>query len=65
MSDTHAQTVAYVRETMLEQKEPPITETGAIKWLRENLFSGAVNIILTVVSIFVIVWGLGISCRGS
>ncbi|MEC8630317.1 MAG: amino acid ABC transporter permease [Pseudomonadota bacterium] len=59
MSDTHAQTVAYVRETMLEQKEPPITETGAIKWLRENLFSGAVNIILTVVSIFVIVWGLG------
>ena len=59
MSDTHAQTVAYVRETMLEQKEPPITETGAIKWLRENLFSGAVNIILTLVSIFVIVWGLG------
>ncbi|MDV4167371.1 amino acid ABC transporter permease [Rhodovulum sp. FJ3] len=59
MSDTHAQTVAYVRETMLEQKEPPITETGAIKWLRENLFSGATNIILTVVSIFVIVWGLG------
>ncbi len=59
MSDTHAQTVAYVRETMLEQKEPPITETGAIKWLRENLFSGATNIILTVASIFVIVWGLG------
>lgn len=59
MSDTHAQTVAYVRDTMLEQKEPPITETGAIKWLRENLFSGATNIILTVVSIFVIVWGLG------
>lgn len=58
MSDTHAQTVAYVRETMLEQKEPPITETGAIKWLRENLFSGALNIILTVVSIFVIVWGV-------
>lgn len=58
MSDTHAQTVAYVRDTMLEQKEPPITETGAIKWLRENLFSGALNIILTVVSIFVIVWGV-------
>jgi general L-amino acid transport system permease protein len=58
MSDTHAQTVAYVRETMLEQKEPPITETGAIKWLRENLFSGALNIILTVVSIFAIVWGV-------
>lgn len=58
MSDTHAQTVAYVRDTMLEQKEPPITETGAVKWLRENLFSGALNIILTVVSIFVIVWGV-------
>lgn len=54
MSDTHAQTVRYVRETMLPEKEPPITEKGAVKWMRENLFSSFMNIILTVISLFVI-----------
>ncbi|MGC8202198.1 amino acid ABC transporter permease [Aliiroseovarius sp. PTFE2010] len=54
MSDTHAQSVAYVRDTMLPQKEPPISETGAIKWLRENLFSGWVNAILTLASLVVV-----------
>ena len=28
---------------------PPLTERGAVKWLRENLFSGPLNIVLTVV----------------
>ena len=44
MSDTHAQTVAFVRESMVPPSEPPRSETGAIKWLRENLFSGWFNI---------------------
>ena len=34
MSDTHAQTVRFVRDTMLPQAEPPLAEKGAIKWLR-------------------------------
>jgi general L-amino acid transport system permease protein len=38
MSDTHAHT-AFVRTEMLPEKTPPVTQTGAIKWLRENLFS--------------------------
>ena len=54
MSDTHAQTVSYVRDTMLPQQEPPVTERGAVKWIRENLFSGWLNILLTVVSLYVI-----------
>ena len=54
MSDTHAQTVSYVRETMLDQKAPPMTQQGAVKWVRENLFSGWLNIALTVISLFVI-----------
>lgn len=54
MSDTHAQTVAYVRDTMLPETDPPVTEAGAIKWLRENLFSGWLNIILTIVSVYVV-----------
>nr|WP_127656783.1 amino acid ABC transporter permease [Alexandriicola marinus] len=54
MSDTHAQTVRYVRESMLPEQEPPLAEKGAVKWIRENLFSGWMNIILTVVSLYVI-----------
>jgi general L-amino acid transport system permease protein len=56
MSDTHAQTVAYVRDTMLPEASPPPTQAGAIKWLRENLFSSWFNAILTIVSLYVIYW---------
>ena len=28
MSDTHSNTVSYVRDTMLDQQEPPVTERG-------------------------------------
>ena len=54
MSDTHAHTVAYVRETMLPEAEPPVAERGAVKWIRENLFSGWLNGILTVLSLLFI-----------
>jgi general L-amino acid transport system permease protein len=56
MSDTHAQTVAYVRDTMLPQQTAPVTETGAIKWMRENLFSGWLNSLLTVLSLYFVFW---------
>jgi len=55
MSDTHSQTVAFVRETQIPPSPPPATEAGAIKWVRENLFSGWVNTILTLLSIYFIV----------
>src|SRR6056297_242961 len=54
MSDTHAQTVAFVRETEIPPAPPPAMETGVVKWVRENLFSGWANSLLTVVSLFVI-----------
>lgn len=38
----------FVRETMLPQQEPPLGERGAVKWVRENLFSGWMNSALTV-----------------
>lgn len=57
MSEVHAQTVPFVRDSMMEQREPPITQTGAIKWVRENMFSSWLNIILSIVSIWV-VWVL-------
>ena len=46
--------IAYVRDTMLEQQDPPITEKGVIKWVRENLFSGWLNSVLTLASLYVI-----------
>lgn len=56
MSDTHAKTVSYVRDTMLPEQAPPLAEVGVIKWVRENLFSGPLNTILTIVSLYVIYW---------
>lgn len=51
MSDTHSHTVAYVRDTMLEQKSPPASAVGAVGWMRENLFSGWFNSVVTVVAL--------------
>lgn len=54
MSDTHANTIAFVRETQLPPSPPPAAETGVIKWVRENLFSSILNSILTLLSLLVI-----------
>lgn len=54
MSNIEAHTVAYVRDTMLPQQTPPLIESGAIRWLRSNLFSGWLNAVLTLVSLLLI-----------
>ena len=51
MSDIHQHSVAYVRDSMLPEAPPPATETGIIKWMRENLFSGVSNSILTLAAL--------------
>ncbi|MBV2359878.1 amino acid ABC transporter permease [Thalassococcus sp. CAU 1522] len=64
MSDTHSETtraVAFVRTQMLPEKAPPATSVGIIGWLRANLFSNALNTVLTIVAlafIFYILSGL-------
>lgn len=58
MSDTHAQTVPFVRETMLPEQVPPVAERGAVKWMRANLFDGWVSTVLTVLSLLVIAWAV-------
>ncbi|NKX45378.1 amino acid ABC transporter permease [Roseicyclus persicicus] len=57
MSDTHAHSVAFARDTMLPPAPPPPGETGAIRWIRENLFSSWSNGLLTIVSIYLI-WSI-------
>ena len=54
MSDTHAHSVAYVRDTMLPQQPPPASEAGALKWARQNLFPDWFNGILTLIALFLI-----------
>ena len=43
--------ISFVRNQMLPPTIPPVTERGAVKWLRENLFSGWLNSTLTVLAI--------------
>ncbi|GAB4388398.1 amino acid ABC transporter permease [Albidovulum sp.] len=49
MSNLHADTVVFVRDTMIPPSDPPALETGVVKWMRENLFSGWLNTLLTVI----------------
>lgn len=57
MTDTN---FSYVRKDMIPEQEPPVAERGVIKWLRENLFSSWLNILLTVVSLAVIYWAFAL-----
>jgi len=54
MSDTHSESISYVRETMLDEAPPPAAETGIVKWMRKNLFATVPNSVLTVAAIVVI-----------
>ena len=45
---------SFVRTQMLPPQAPPVSEAGAVKWLRENLFSGWFNTILTLLGLWVI-----------
>jgi general L-amino acid transport system permease protein len=48
--------IEFSRTEMLPALPPPITERGAVKWMRENLFSSTLNIILTVLGALAIFW---------
>ncbi len=54
MSDAINRDVSYVRTAMLPPAAAPTTQIGAVRWLRENLLSSWLNVILTLVSIYVI-----------
>jgi len=54
MSDTHAQSVAFVRDTAIPASPPPNTQAGAVNWVRANLFSTWANAALTIAAIYII-----------
>jgi general L-amino acid transport system permease protein len=46
--------IAFVRHQPLPELEPPTTQTGPVKWMRENLFNSWFNSILTLIVLYVI-----------
>ncbi|WP_426033297.1 amino acid ABC transporter permease [Cypionkella sp. TWP1-2-1b2] len=42
----------YIRRDMLAPQAPPASQSGAIRWVRENLLSGPFNTILTLLAIW-------------
>jgi len=54
MSNSGPRTAAFVRHEPLPAQSPPVAETGAIKWVRENLFSSVTNGLLTIAAIWAI-----------
>src|SRR5262245_63756991 len=47
---------AFVRTAPIAAMPPPRSQSGAIGWLKDNLFSSPLNIVLTVLSLLLIVW---------
>ena len=56
MSDTPARNASYVRDAMLPPSPPPSNAIGAQKWIKDNLFNGVLNSILTLLSLAFIVF---------
>ncbi|MEO0938899.1 MAG: amino acid ABC transporter permease [Pseudomonadota bacterium] len=49
-----SKTPAFVRTEQIPPKAPPVSDTGVVKWVRENLFNGVSGSILTVLSLVAI-----------
>jgi general L-amino acid transport system permease protein len=53
---TTAGPASFVRTKPIEPMPPPRSATGAVGWLRANLFSSPLNIALTIICVLLIVW---------
>jgi general L-amino acid transport system permease protein len=49
-----ASQIAFVQSATQEPLPPPMSHSGAVGWMRENLISGPMNIALTILSILLI-----------
>jgi general L-amino acid transport system permease protein len=56
MTATDFKQPAFVRTLATDALPPPVAMSGALGWMRANLFSGPFNIAMTIVSILLIVW---------
>jgi general L-amino acid transport system permease protein len=51
-----ANVIAFVRAADQDPLPPPARTTGAVGWMRENLFSTPFNILLTLLSLGLLLW---------
>ncbi len=51
MTDT---SVAFVRTEDIPASPPPVAEAGAVKWIKDNLFSGWFNSIMTILALYIV-----------
>jgi general L-amino acid transport system permease protein len=56
MTATDFKQSAFVRTLPMDALPPPAAMTGAIGWIRANLLSGPLNIVMTILVILLIVW---------
>jgi general L-amino acid transport system permease protein len=59
MSDIATMTdanLAFVQRAPIAPMRPPLTEAGAIGWMRKNLFSSLFNVVLTLLCALLVVW---------
>ena len=54
MSDTNAQSIAFVRTEMLPEQEPPASSKGPVKWIKDNLFPDVLNSIMTLIVLYIL-----------
>jgi general L-amino acid transport system permease protein len=54
MSDRSANAIAFVRTDAVPASAPPANAAGPVKWIKDNLFAGTGNSILTVLSFLAI-----------
>jgi general L-amino acid transport system permease protein len=47
---------AFVRAEPMVPMPPPVPVSGAMAWLRENLFSSVLNVVLTVLCVLLLIW---------
>src|SRR5262245_66432789 len=50
--------IAFVRRATIAPQPPPTTMTGALGWLRNNLFSTPFNIALTILIGLLLAWAV-------
>lgn len=46
---------AFVRKETLEQEAAPLSVAGPVAWVRNNLFSGPINSLMTLVCLYIVV----------
>src|SRR3954470_8454276 len=53
-TDAALQTLRFVRSQQLDAAPPPSMVRGPLAWVRQNLFSGPLNIVLTLIGLYLV-----------